>query len=117
MKVVSAGVGAALLTASLVLAYLSNSNAEKMIANQDAIVMKYINDSTKALESDNISGAIKFAKMAIVADPKSKIGFKAYEKAIELKYKPLQSEEGAIQAPIEREKPTIEIEEAPDMGC
>jgi hypothetical protein len=115
MKVVSAGVGGALLSASLVLAYLSNNNAEQMIENQNAIVMKYVDDSTKSLQSENISGAIKFAKMAIVADPKNKAGFKAYEKAMELKYKPKDMDE---KNQIIEESPVQEvIEAAPDMGC
>jgi len=115
MKVISSIVGAVLLTAAFVLAYLSNSNANEMIAKKEAIVMKYVDDSTKALEEENISDAIKFAKLAIAADTKNKAGFKALEAAYETKYKPADGEE----EDNEEESPNEEAgeEEAVDMGC
>ncbi len=116
MKVISSIVGAVLLTAAFVLAYLSNGNANEMIAKKEAIVMKYVDDSTKALEEENISDAIKFAKLAIAADTKNKSGFKALEAAYELKYKPEEGSED--EEDNDEESPNEEgEEEAVDMGC
>lgn len=116
MKVVSAGVGAVLLTASLTLSYLSNSNAKKMIENQNAIVMKYVSDSTKALENEDLKGAKKFAKKAIQADPNNKAGFKAYEAVVEKKFKPIDSDVDTQSAPAVPDlAPAYEEDE--DMGC
>jgi len=109
MKIISAIVGLVLLLASLVLAYLS-SNVEQMDKNKEAIVLKYVNNSTTALEDENYKAAIKFAKLAIIADPKNKAGFKAYEAIMEAKYHSNQNE-----APT---TPTAdEGEDEEDMGC
>ena len=112
MKVISAIVGLILLGASFTLAYLSNNNAEQMIQNKQAIVMKYVSDSTIALEEGNYKVAIKFAKLAIAADPKSKVGFKAYELIMETKYKPSENSAPTQVAPAAEEE-----EEEEDMGC
>jgi len=114
MKVISAIVGLILLGASFTLAYLSNNNAEQMIQNKQAIVMKYVSDSTIALEEGNYKVAIKFAKLAITADPKAKDGFKAYEDVMKAKYKPSQNSTTSNQvAPAAVE----EDDEEEDMGC
>ena len=115
MKVISAIVGLILLGASFTLAYLSNNNAEQMIKNKQAIVMKYCSDSSEALDNNNFKEAIKFAKLAIAVDPKSKEGFKAYENIMKAKYKPSEdstTSEQVAPAAVEEEE-----EEAPDMGC
>ena len=112
MKVISAIVGIILLGASFTLAYLSNSNAEQMIKNKDAIVMKYVGDSSTALEEGNFKVAIKFAKLAIAADPKSKKGFKAYDAIMEAKYQPSENTTSTQVAPA-----ADEDEEEEDMGC
>ena len=114
MKVISAIVGLILLGASFTLAYFANNNAEQMIKNKQAIVMKYCGDSNTALENNNFKEAIKFAKLAIAADPKAKDGFKAYEKVMKAKYKP--SQDSTTQAPV-APAAVEEEEEAPDMGC
>jgi len=121
MKVVSAGVGAVLLTASFTLAYLANNNAQEMIANQNEIVMKYVDDSKEALENEDLNGAKKFAKKAIQADPNNKAGFKAYEEVLKSKYKPTEVENSNIETnsvvtPIQ---PSVEEEEEDEgaMGC
>ena len=113
MKVISAIVGLILLGASFTLAYLSNNNAEQMIQNKQAIVMKYVSNSTSALENSNYKEAIKFAKLAIAADPKAKDGFKAYEAVMQVKYKPSQNSTTTAVAPAAVE----EEDEEEDMGC
>lgn len=114
MKVTSAIVGTVLLTTSLGLSYLSNSSATQMIAKKDAIIMKYIDDSNSALESGDIKGALKFAKLAIAVDPKDKKGFKAYENIMEVKYKP---SEDYTEDTSTNKQPSVEEEEEEDMGC
>jgi len=113
MKVISAIVGLVLLGASFTLAYLSNSNVEQMNKNKEAIVMKYVSDSSIALEDGDYKVAIKFAKLAIAADPKSKVGFKAYDAVMEAKYKPSENETSTQTAPEVDE----EEDEEEDMGC
>ncbi len=86
MQKLSIFVGIVLLLASLALSYISANNGAKMMAKRDAIVMKYVNLSDNALEDEDIKGAIKYAKMAIQADPKSKKGYVCYTNAMEEKY-------------------------------
>ena len=116
MKVISAIVGLVLLGASFTLAYLSSSNAEQMIQNQDKIVTQYIEKSNTALEEENFSEAIKFVKLAIVADPKSKEAFKTYEMILETKYKPADDDEVEGETPVSHQ-PSAEQEEEVEMGC
>jgi len=116
MKVISAIVGIVLLSASLILAYLSNSHSNEMIVKKDAIVMKYVNDSDKALESGDIKGAIKSAKLAIKADPNSKKGYVCLENAYTKKYK--SNEEAPLNGyGSTPTQPAQEEEEEEDMGC
>jgi hypothetical protein len=115
MKVISSIVGLVLLSAAFILAYLSNTNANEMIANKQAIVMKYVSDSTAALEEEDLSAAIKFAKLAIAADAKNRAGFKALEAAYETKYKPADDEESEDEE--ESVNSQENEEEAVDMGC
>ena len=116
MKVISAIVGIVLLGASFILASLASSNATEMIEKKDAIVMKYIEQSNVAVENEDTKSALKFAKLAIQADPKSKKAFKAYEAIVEAKYKPsedAQSSQGnGNESPVDDEE-----EEEEDMGC
>ena len=116
MKVISAIVGIVLLSASLILAYLSNNHANEMIVKKDAIVMKYVNDSDKALKSGDIKGAIKFAKLAIKADPNSKKGYICLENAYTKKYKS-DEEESSSKYDNTPTQPTQEEDEEEDMGC
>ena len=86
MQKLSIAVGIVLLIAATVLSYVSANSGAKMLAKKDAIVMKYVNASDAALEDEDIKGAIKYAKMAIQADPKSKKGYVCYTNAMEEKY-------------------------------
>jgi len=114
MKPISGIIGLVLILASVVIVVLSTSD-ESYSKKQAQMVTKYVNNSTIALEQGDIKEAIKYAKLAIQTDAKNKSGFKAYEKAIELKYKPSEDE---IESPIAEESPVEEeMEEAPDMGC
>ena len=115
MNIISSVVGTALLVAAFTLAYLSSNNGEALLAQKHALVMKYVNDSNNALESEDIKVALKYAKLAIKTDPTNKNGFKAYDKAMELKYRPEDSD----NENYENESPNSDDEEDSDgdMGC
>ncbi len=86
MKIISIIVGLILIASAAALSYVSANNGAKMLQKRDAIVMKYVNLSDSALEDEDIQGAIKYAKMAIQADPKNKKGYTCYTNAMEEKY-------------------------------
>ena len=117
MKLVSGVIGIVLIIASTFIVMLSTSE-ETYIEKKNAMVVKYVEQSNKSLENEDIAGAIKYAKLAIVVDPKNKKGFKAYELAIELKYKPSEEEESYDDSSIQTQPSSDDDEEeAPDMGC
>jgi len=124
MKLISSIVGVVLLSASIALAYLANTNAQKVMASKNLIVEKYVKNSTDALATQDIKGAVKFAKLAIAADPKNKAGFKALEAVYEVKYKPAENnDEESVEEPTKDDSPSKEApaaeeeEEETDMGC
>jgi len=121
MKIIQAIVGIALLSAAFGLAYLSKNNAEHLINNKNKIVTQYITQSNKALEEQDLKGAIKFAKFAIVADPKNKAGFKALESIYKVKYKPTEDNTAQETTPSKQTQQSPasqeEEEEDVDMGC
>ncbi len=86
MQKLSIIVGIVLLIAASILSYVSANNGAKMLAKRDAIVMKYVNASDDALENEDIPNAIKYAKLAIQADPKSQKGYVCYKNAMDEKY-------------------------------
>ena len=117
MKIIQAIVGIALLSAAFGLAYLSKNNAEHLINNKNRIVTQYVTQSNKALENEDLKSAIKFAKLAIAADPNNKVGFKALEDIFEIKYKPSQEETNTYNQTQESPASNEEEEEDVDMGC
>ncbi len=118
MKPITGIIGIILLIASVVLVALSTDQQEQ-IAQKEAMVEKYVLHSHEALKAHKTDEAIKYAKLAITTDPKNKKGFKAYEHALKLKYKPSHhkdNDEGSTHR--KHSKSTDEEEEeAPDMGC
>ena len=82
MKFLSVIVGTGLLVAAIVLSFVVSSNGQNIIANQQKITTQYVNKSNTALASGDIGSAVKYAKLAISANPKGKAGFDAYTKAI-----------------------------------
>ncbi len=108
MKILSIIVGLILLAASATLSYVSANNGAEMLAKKDAIVMQYVDASDEALDDEDITGAIKYAKLAIQADPKSKKGYICYTNAMEEKY---QTDEE------DSDSPEAESSEESFMGC
>ncbi len=109
MKKLSILVGALLLIAASALSYFSAKNGKIMLKKRDAIVMKYVNASDAALEDEDIKNAIKYAKMAIQANPKSKKGYICYTNAMEEKYQSSGDSENS-------DTPQASTDSA-DMGC
>lgn len=115
MKVISSIV---LLIGALALAYISSANGGAMMAKKDAMVMKYVDASKAALDSADIAGAIKNAKMAIEVDPKSKKGFDAYSNALEKKFKPANSDTNSVATPTPAAAaPSLAPAYQEDLGC
>jgi len=109
MQKISILVGAVLLVAASALSYFSATNGKKMLEKKDAIVMKYVNASDTALEDEDIKNAIKYAKLAIQADPKNKKGYVCYTNAMEEKYQSSGDSENS-DAPEASE-------DSEEMGC
>jgi len=115
MKFLSMTVGAILLVAAIVLSFLASTNGKNIIANQQKITTEYVNKSNGALENGDIGSAVKYAKLAISANPKGKAGFNSYQKAMEAKYKPAAQETTAPVAPTP--VPDTSADDGDDMGC
>ncbi len=109
-------VGAVLLVAAFVLSYASYTKGEAMMAKKEALVMKYVKASDDALAKSDIKGAIKYAKMAIEADPKDKKGYVCYNNALVAKYKPVKAESSGEEAP-KKEAPAPSEEDDSLLGC
>ena len=118
MKLISGIVGLVLLIASTLVVTLSTSD-ETYLEKKNTMVMKYVEHSTQALQNDDIKSAIKYAKLAIVVDPKNKNGFKAYEAALKMKYQPVQDDQEVIETNTNsaQQPQAEEEEEEEDMGC
>lgn len=117
MKPISGIIGLVLVLASVVIVVLSTSE-EGYTAKKGEMVTKYVQNSAMALEQGDVNEAIKYAKLAIEVDASNNNGFRAYEKAMELKYKP--SVEETVESPVMDEAPAKQapaFEAAPDMGC
>jgi len=115
MKFLSMIIGTGLLVAAIVLSFVVSSNGKNIIANQQKITTEYVNKSNGALENGNIGSAVKYAKLAISANPKGKAGFDAYQKAMEAKYKPAVQETTAPVAPTPA--PDTSADDSADLGC
>jgi len=109
MQKLSILVGIVLLIAASALSYFSATDGKKMLEKKDAIVMKYVDASDSALEDEDIKNAIKYAKLAIQADPKSKKGYVCYTNAMEEKYQSSGDSENS-------DTPQAS-EDSADMGC
>jgi len=113
MKAISGIVGLVLILAAVVIVVLSTSK-ETYAEKQAAIVQKYVDLANEALMNDNYKGALKFAKMAIEADPTNNNGFKIYESVMNLKY---QSAAPAEPAATQQSAPAAAQADEEDLGC
>jgi len=109
MKTLSIIVGLMLLAAASALSYVSANNGAKMLENKETVVIQYVDASEEALEDEDISKALKYAKLAIQADPKDRRGFISYERAMDAKYN-AYGKEGS-------DAPKAENSDEAMMGC
>lgn len=118
MKTISGIIGLVLILVAVVIIVLSTGE-DSYHAKKEAMVQKYIQNSSKALEEDNIDEAIRFAKMAIQADARNNAAFFAYDKAMKTKYKPTNTPTPQVQSsPIEEEEEEFDDGKFNvDMGC
>jgi hypothetical protein len=113
MKPISGIVGLVLILVAVSIVVLSTSEKSYKSKNSE-MVSKYVAQSKEALDDNDISKAIRLAKLAIAVDPKNKIGFKAYEDAVNTKYTPSIQQGG--QEVKKRVAPACDTA-VPDMGC
>jgi hypothetical protein len=119
MKTISGIIGLVLILVAVVIIVLSTGE-DSYHAKKEAMVQKYIQNSSKALEEENIDEAIRFAKMAIQVDAKNNAAFFAYDKAMKTKYKPQNTPTQQIQSsPVDEEEDEDEDNGKinVDMGC
>ena len=114
---VPAVVGAVLLVFAILLSVVSNGNANARKQRVQKIVLKYKQLSDEALKNGDTDKAMKFAKLAIEADPNGKIGYACLSNAMSSKYK--------SAAPVANQTTTVAPANAPapdssgedDLGC
>lgn len=115
---VPAVVGAVLLIFAIILSVVSNGNANVQKQRVQKIVLKYKQLSDEALKNGDTAKAVKFAKLAIEADPNGKVGYACLSNAMASKYK-------SVAAPAANEQPTQAPANAPtpddssddELGC
>ena len=114
---VPAVVGAVLLAFAIFLSVVSNGNANAQKQRVQKIVLKYKQLSDEALKNGDIDKAMKFAKLAIEADPNGKVGYACLSNAMSSKYK--SAAPAATQttdtAPANAPAPDDSSED--DLGC
>ncbi len=74
--------GALILAGGLALAVYANTNASALSTAKSTMVNKYVKLSDAALAKGDSKAAEKFAKQALVTDPKSKEALTGYKKVI-----------------------------------
>ncbi len=118
MKIIPVAVGVVLLIAAIVLSFVSANNGAKILVKQDIVVMKYVNESDKSLKSGDINGALKYAKLAIQANPQGKKGYICYTNAMVAKYKPAKTQSTtAPVAPTQKKPATQPASDEGSFGC
>lgn len=115
---VPAVVGAVLLVFAILLSVVSNGNANAQKQRVQKIVLKYKKLSDEALKNGDADKAMKFAKLAIEADPSGKIGYACLSNAMSSKYKsaaPAAAQPATKVAPANA--PSPDNSEDDELGC
>ncbi len=121
---VPAVVGAVLLVCAVILSFVAHGNGKAQQERAAKIVAKYKQLCDEALKAGDIKKAQKFAKMAIQADPNSKVAFACYNNAL-LATCPKAAPAAAAPAQPAAEQPAAAQQNAPaaseesedDLGC
>jgi len=116
-KIISV-VGIVLIVAAGLVASLSASK-EDILKSKKIICEKYVKNAQQALKSGDFKSALKFAKLAIKADPENKAGFKILAQIADAKCKASMPAAAKTNAPAA--KPSAPAKPAPaeeeEMGC
>jgi len=113
--------GALILAGGLALAVYANTNASALSTAKSTMVSKYVKLSDAALVKGDSKAAEKFAKQALVTDPKSKEALLGYKKVI-LASCPKSAAPAAGAAtqtatPVAPKAAAPKAEEEDEMGC
>ncbi len=116
-KIISV-VGLALIVAAGTLTAVSMSK-EDVIKSQKALCAKYTKDAEAALSQKDFDKALKFAKLAIKADPENKSGYKVLMKIADAKCAGnAPAVKNTPAAPSNNKKPAKPAPaEEEEMGC
>lgn len=112
---VPAVVGAILLVFAIILSVVSNGNANVQKQRVQKIVLKYKQLSDAALKNGDTTKAIKFAKLAISADPSGKLGYVCLSNAVSSQYKTTVPAAAASQETTNT--PAPDDSGGDDLGC
>jgi len=111
---VPAVVGAILLVFAIILSVVSNGNANIQKKRVQKVVLKYKHLSDTALKNGDITKAIKFAKLAISANPSGKLGYACLNNAVSSQYKttaPAAVNQKTANTPV------LDTSSSDDLGC
>ncbi len=114
---VPAVVGAVLLAFAILLSVVSHDNANAQKQRVQKIVLKYKQLSDKALKDGNTDSAIKFAKLAIGANPNGRIGYICLNNAMSSKYKSTTSVANQTTTTSPANAPIPNSSSEDDLGC
>ncbi len=110
-------VGAVLLVFAVVLSVASSKSGEVQKVRVETMVLKYKNLSDEALKNGDVAKATKYAKLAIAADPKGKLGYACLSNAISSKYKSSVSVTNTAPANSAKNAPSADDSGDDDLGC
>ena len=113
--------GALILAGGMALAVYANTNVSALAAAKSNIVVKYIKLSDAALAKGDSKAAEKFAKQALIADPKNKEALAGFKKVV-LASCPRSAAPAAAAttqsaAPSKPAAAAPKAEEEDEMGC
>jgi len=113
--------GVLILAGGLALAVYANTNASALAAAKSNTVVKYIKLSDAALAKGDSKAAEKFAKQALIADPKNKEALAGFKKVVLASCpKSAAPSPATTTQPATPSKPSAAVpkaEEEDEMGC
>jgi len=112
-NIIPAVVGAVLLIFAVALSVVSSKTSDAAKLRIQKVVLKYKKLSDDALKMGDTEKALRFAKLAIGANPSGKIGYACYTNAMSSKYKASNNAATATQ----NTQPAASADAPLDLGC
>ena len=109
--------GITILIGGLALAFYTGTNGQELVKARAKAIDKYIAMSEKALQTGDIKNAKKYAKEALVIDPKNSKAFKELEKVILASCPKTQVASTPTKTEAKAPAPAPEAEDDDEMGC